>query len=51
MYVMLRRRPDDGQSLAELGLILGFIALVGIVALLLIGGQVSGVLDTVSGPV
>ena len=48
---MLRRGPDNGQSLAELGLILGLIAIVVIVALALMGGQVSGVLNTVSKPV
>ena len=51
MHVMLRRGPDNGQSLAELGLILGLIAIVVIVALALMGGQVSGVLNTVSTPV
>lgn len=49
--MVLRRGPDSGQGLAELGLILGLIAIVVIVALFLGGGQVSGVLDTVSGTV
>jgi len=48
---MLARGPDNGQSLAELGVILGLMAIVVIVALALMGGQVSGVLNTVSTPV
>jgi Flp pilus assembly pilin Flp len=48
---MLRCGPDNGQSLAELGLILGLIATVVIVALFLGSGQVSSILHTVSEPV
>ena len=47
---MQRRRPDNGHSLADLGLILGLIAMVVIVALYVANGQVS-VLDSVSEPV
>lgn len=48
---MQRRRPDNGHSLVDLGLILGLLAMVVVVALYLANGQVSGVLITVSGSV
>ena len=38
---------EDGQGLAEYALILALIAIVAIVALLFLGGQVSGILNTV----
>jgi pilus assembly protein Flp/PilA len=40
-------RRDDGQGLAEYALILALIAIVAIVALIFLGGQVSGILNTV----
>ena len=36
-----------GQGLAEYALILGLIAIVAIIALIFLGGQVSGILNTV----
>ena len=41
------RSEDEGQGLAEYALILALIAIVAIVALLFLGGQVSGILNTV----
>ena len=43
------RQPDrtEGQGLAEYALILALIAIVAIVALIFLGGQVSGILNTV----
>ncbi|HEY8818657.1 MAG TPA: hypothetical protein VIM25_07550 [Candidatus Limnocylindrales bacterium] len=41
------RSDDDGQGLAEYGLILSLIALVAVIALIFLGGQVSTMLDTV----
>ena len=38
---------DEGQGLAEYALILVLIALVAIIALVFLGGQVSTILDTV----
>jgi pilus assembly protein Flp/PilA len=38
---------EEGQGLAEYALILSLIAIVAIVALLFLGGAVSGVLSTV----
>ena len=38
---------DEGQGLAEYALILALIAIVAIVALIFLGGQVSGILNTV----
>jgi Flp pilus assembly pilin Flp len=38
---------EDGQGLAEYALILGLIAIVSIIALMFLGGQVSDTLDTV----
>jgi pilus assembly protein Flp/PilA len=41
------RHEEEGQGLAEYALILALIAIVAIVALLFLGGQVSGILNTV----
>ena len=41
------RSSDEGQGLAEYALILALIAIVAIVALIFLGGQVSGILNTV----
>lgn len=40
-------RDEDGQGLAEYALILGLIAIVSIVALIFMGGQVSDKLSTI----
>ena len=45
------RRDEDGQGLAEYALILALIAIVAIIALLFLGGQVSGILNTVGSSV
>lgn len=42
---------DDGQGLAEYALILALIAIVSIIALLFLGGQISGVIFTVGSSV
>jgi len=48
--IWARLHPDeDGQGLAEYALILALIAILAIVALLFLGGQVSKVLSTVGG--
>ena len=44
-------RREEGQGLAEYALILALIAIVAIVALLFLGGQVSGILNTVGSSV
>ena len=41
------RNDDEGQGLAEYALILTLIAIVAVVALIFLGGQVSTILDTV----
>jgi len=41
------RRDEEGQGLAEYALILALIAIVAIVALLFLGNQISGILNTV----
>ena len=41
------RSDEEGQGLAEYALILALIAIVAIVALIFLGGQVSGILNTV----
>ncbi len=41
------RSEDEGQGLAEYALILALIAIVAIVALLFLGGQISGILNNV----
>ncbi len=45
------RSEDEGQGLAEYALILALIAIVAIVALLFLGGQISGILNTVGSSV
>jgi len=44
---LLLHRDEDGQGLAEYALILGLIAIVSIVALIFMGGQVSDKLSTI----
>ena len=44
-------RDEDGQGLAEYALILALIAIVAIVALLFLGNQISGILNTVGSSV
>jgi pilus assembly protein Flp/PilA len=41
------RSDEEGQGLAEYGLILTLIAIVAVIALIFLGGQVSTMLDTV----
>jgi len=41
------RRDDEGQGLAEYALILALSAIVAIIALIFLGTQVSGILNTV----
>jgi pilus assembly protein Flp/PilA len=41
------RSDEEGQGLAEYALILALIAIVAIIALLFLGGQISGILNTV----
>jgi pilus assembly protein Flp/PilA len=41
------RRDDEGQGLAEYALILALIAIVAILALIFLGGQISGILSNV----
>ena len=45
------RSGNEGQGLAEYALILGLIAIVAIIALLFLGGQVSKILSTVGASV
>ncbi len=45
--IQLIRRDEDGQGLAEYALILALIAIVAIIALIFLGGQVSGILNSV----
>ena len=41
------RQDEEGQGLAEYALILALIAVVAIIALIFLGNQVSGILNTV----
>ena len=45
--ILARQRNDDGQGLAEYALVLALIAVISIVALLFLGGQVTTILSTV----
>jgi pilus assembly protein Flp/PilA len=47
----LATEDEEGQGLAEYALILGLIAIVAIVALIFLGGQVSQILSTVGNSV
>ena len=49
--INLVRRDEEGQGLAEYALILALIAIVAIIALLFLGGQISGILNTVGSSV
>jgi pilus assembly protein Flp/PilA len=49
--IHLIRREDEGQGLAEYALILSLIAIVAIVALIFLGGQVSEILSDVGNSV
>jgi pilus assembly protein Flp/PilA len=41
------RQDEEGPGLAEYALILALIAIVAIVALIFLGGQISGILNTI----
>ena len=45
------RRDEDGQGLAEYALILALIAIMAMVALIFLGGQVSSILSNVGNSV
>lgn len=45
--IALFRRDERGQGLAEYALILGLVAIVAIIALLFLGGQISDKLSVV----
>jgi pilus assembly protein Flp/PilA len=45
------RSDDEGQGLAEYALILALIAIVAIIALMFLGGQVSAILSNVGNSV
>ncbi len=53
LWMLLQRLPrpgrdsDAGQGLAEYALILGLIAMIAIIALLFLGGQISNKLSVV----
>jgi pilus assembly protein Flp/PilA len=46
-YILSLFDREEGQGLAEYALILVLIAIVAIVALIFLGGQISGLLTTV----
>jgi pilus assembly protein Flp/PilA len=46
-YILSLFDREEGQGLAEYALILALIAIVAIVALIFLGGQISGILNTV----
>jgi pilus assembly protein Flp/PilA len=46
-YILSLLDREEGQGLAEYALILVLVALVAIVALIFLGGQISGLLTTV----
>jgi len=48
LSLIVRYKDEEGQALAEYGLILGLIAIVAIAALTLLGTAISGQLDEVT---
>ena len=48
LQMFVRFRDEQGQALAEYGLILGLIAVVAIIALTLMGTLISGKLDEIT---
>ena len=48
-YVAVKHRDEEGQGLAEYGLILALIAVVCIAALTALGGGIAGTLGAVTG--
>jgi Flp pilus assembly pilin Flp len=40
-------RRDDGQTLAEYALILSLIAILAIISLMFVGGQINGILSSI----
>jgi pilus assembly protein Flp/PilA len=48
-FVALIRRDEEGQGLAEYALILALIAIVAILALTFLGGQISAILSEIAG--
>jgi pilus assembly protein Flp/PilA len=49
MLLTDRLHREEGQGLAEYALILALIAVVAILALVFLGGKISGILSTVGG--
>lgn len=47
-YIQLTHRDEEGQGLAEYGLILALIAVVCIAALTLLGTSIDGTLDSIN---
>ena len=45
--IALFSRDEEGQGLAEYALILALIAIVAILALIFLGGAISGILNTI----
>ena len=46
-FLAALRRDEEGQGLAEYALILALIAIVAILALIFLGGQISSILNDV----
>ena len=49
--IALFNRDEEGQGLAEYALILALIAIVAILALIFLGGAISGILNTIGNSV
>lgn len=49
LAIQARRDDEEGQGLAEYGLILALIAVVSIAALTLLGTNIAGTLDSING--
>jgi pilus assembly protein Flp/PilA len=50
-YIALTHKDEEGQGLAEYGLILALIAVVCIAALTLLGGNIAGILNQLAGSI
>jgi pilus assembly protein Flp/PilA len=50
-YIEIKHRDEEGQGLAEYGLILALIAVVCVAALTLLGGNIAALLDSLAGSI
>jgi Flp pilus assembly pilin Flp len=50
-YLSMRMRRDDGQTMAEYGILIAVIAVIVVAAAVILGGAISGVFSSASSKV